>query len=413
MSRCPTARKTLIVRLPRVGGRCARRLVCGRRVLVAIVQEQRTDARENDERDDDGRHRRTSAAAICAPDARAAGRDVPRRARPEPVSARVVMSPRWPAPRQARRTRSVRRHSRRRILAGRFQRWFIVGLDIDERCGERDGPGARAVHRVLSMQAVECVGGIRHGPARAGIGIHHALDRLGEEFRESRRGWRLGRDLSEQGDGVVVVRIGKPALDRRVERGAESPDVGGNRRLFALGELGCEVGRGARDDSGLGQLGVPMGAGYPEIADLDVVILGDEQVARLDVAMHGAALVCSSQTVGSLRPDPRDAFRRQRSFLGHDLRQIPRRDVLHDQPVLVPVLDGVVDRDDVAVIECCRVASLAESAGEVGLRCSRHAADFLDRDISAEDLVAAQPDRAHPALADGSLHDVAAGNGPR
>jgi hypothetical protein len=144
-----------------------------------------------------------------------------------------------------------------------------------------------------------------------------------------------------------------------------------------------------------------------------VVVLGDEDVPRLDVAVHGAPLMCRGQTVCGLCPDPRDAFGRHRPVLGDDLRQVPRRDVLHDEPVLVSVLDGVVDRDHVAMIEGCGVAGLTESAREVGLGFSRHAADFLDRDSAVEDLVTAQPDRAHPAATHGSLHDVAAGNGPR
>jgi hypothetical protein len=94
-----------------------------------------------------------------------------------------------------------------------------------------------------------------------------------------------------------------------------------------------------------------MSPGDPEVADLHVIVLGDQDVSRLDVAVHRAALMGGGQAVGDLGADPGDALGRQRALLGDELRQVARRDVLHHEPVVLAVLDRVVDRDDVAMVE--------------------------------------------------------------
>ena len=204
---------------------------------------------------------------------------------------------------------------------------------------------------------------------------------------------------------------GPVPLDRGVQRRAQRPHVGGRRGLLAASLLRGEVRRGAGHHPGLGQGGVAVGAGDAEVGDLGEVVVGHQDVPGLDVAVHGAARVRRRQPVGDLGADPRGPLGRERAVVGHDLRQRAAGDVLHHQPDVVPLLDRVVDRDDVAVVERGGGPGLAHGPGEVRRGLTGQAADLLDRDRAAEQLVAAEPDAAHPATAHLALHVVAAGDG--
>jgi hypothetical protein len=75
-------------------------------------------------------------------------------------------------------------------------------------------------------------------------------------------------------------------------------------------------------------------------------------------------------------------------------------DILHHQPLLVLVLDEVEDGHDVGVIELRCQPGFALDPGEVGAGRAREHADALDRDVTAEHLVAREVDGAHAAVPD-------------
>ena len=134
---------------------------------------------------------------------------------------------------------------------------------------------------------------------------------------------------------------------------------------------------------------------------------GDEDVARLDVAVDGAGRVGRRERLGDLRPDPDGRLGGQRTVLGDHLRERAGRDVLHDQPDVVVLLHDVVDRDDVRMVEGRGRPGLPHRARQVRGRLARQCPDLLDRDVALEPLVAAEPDRAHAAAPDGSPDPVA------
>jgi hypothetical protein len=72
-------------------------------------------------------------------------------------------------------------------------------------------------------------------------------------------------------------------------------------------------------------------------------------------------------------------------------------DVLHHQPLMVPVLDEVEDGHHVRVVELRRQPRFALGPRQVGAGRAGQHADALDRDITAEHLVAREVDGAHPA----------------
>ena len=116
------------------------------------------------------------------------------------------------------------------------------------------------------------------------------------------------------------------------------------------------------------------------------------------------------QCLGRLAQQACRPIRGQRPVAAYQCRQVQALDVLHHEPLLVVLVDEVEHRDDVRVVDPRRQLGLALGAGQVGLAGSGRHADPLQRDLAAEELVAAEPDRPHPATADLALEGVAAGD---
>ncbi len=184
------------------------------------------------------------------------------------------------------------------------------------------------------------------------------------------------------------------------ERRAQRPDVAGVRGRAAGCDLGREVGGGAGDQPGLGERGVGLGAGDPEVGQLHLPVAGHQDVRRLHVAVHDAGRVRGGQCVGRLPQQRRGLVGGQGTVAPDQLAQGHPGDVLHDQPPLVALVDEVEDRDHVRVVEPGRQTALALGALQVGGAAAGHHADPLDRDVAAEDLVAGEPDGAHAAAPD-------------
>ncbi len=269
-------------------------------------------------------------------------------------------------------------------------------------------PGAAAV--VLLVQPVQRVRDVGHRPPRRGIRVEHPADRIAEERATLRPRRAVGGDRGQHGDRVALLGEGRAALDGGVQRRAQRPDVVGRRRVPAPGQLRGEVRRGAGHQARLGEGRVAGGPRDAEVGDLRRVVVGHQDVAGLDVAVDGAPGVRGGEAVGDLRADPGRALRKQRPVLGHDLGEGPAGDVLHHQPDVVALLDRVVDRDHVAMVERRGRAGLAEGPGQVGRGLPRQVPDLLDGHRPTQPLVAAQPDAAHPSTAHLPLHAVAAGD---
>ena len=91
-----------------------------------------------------------------------------------------------------------------------------------------------------------------------------------------------------------------------------------------------------------------------------------------------------------------------------ELGEVGADHVLHDQPLLLALADEVEDGHDVRVVEPGRESRLALGAHQPWRVPAGEEPDALERDLAPEQLVAGQPDGAHPALADLVQQDVAA-----
>jgi hypothetical protein len=124
--------------------------------------------------------------------------------------------------------------------------------------------------------------------------------------------------------------------------------------------------------------------------------------------VHDAGLVCGRQRVCRLPQQWGGLVRRQRTIASDQLGEGRAGDVLHHQPAVVALRDEVVDGDDVGMVQPGGEPGLALGAVEVEVALARAEADPLEGDLATEDLVLAQPDRAHPTAPDLSVERVPA-----
>jgi hypothetical protein len=212
------------------------------------------------------------------------------------------------------------------------------------------GDGASGTVSPAATAGEQVAGLGRRGP-RGRVDREQPLEHRGERARVLRSVRGLGGDLVQQRVGVVVEAERRRALHRGVQRGAQREHVGRGRRGAALGDLGGQERGGARDEAGAGELHVVDRAGHPEVGELDPPVGADEDVARLDVAVHHARGVRGGQPVGHVAADRGDAHRQERALLPHDGGQRVGRQVLHHEPRPVVVHHDVEHADDVRVLQ--------------------------------------------------------------
>ena len=136
-----------------------------------------------------------------------------------------------------------------------------------------------------------------------------------------------------------------------------------------------------------------------EVGDLHPASFVQQQVLRLDVAMHDAVVMRELQRLADRRHDGQRLLRREAARL-RCLSQIDAVDVLHQQEVELAGPSEVMHRDDIRMIEFRESLSFPrESFGEAGVRRMPRSQD-LERHEPTERFLARLVDRTHPALAD-------------
>ena len=162
---------------------------------------------------------------------------------------------------------------------------------------------------------------------------------------------------------------GQSAGGHLVKHHAEGKQVGARIQFFSLGLLGRHIGDGAQSRARTGEVffdhdgsrgghvgdfagggGNGLHFGQAEVEDLGVAAFGDENIGRLDVAVHDAAGVRGIEGVGNFDSQGEDCFQ----LHGPVADQVLERgavEELHDQEGAVPFLANVVDSTDVGMIE--------------------------------------------------------------
>ena len=195
----------------------------------------------------------------------------------------------------------------------------------------------------------------------------------------------------------------EPPREHPVEDHAERVDVARGSDRLAGGLLGGHV-RGRPDERPL--LGERVGAAHPrdsEVGDLRVAFLVEDDVHRLQVAVHEAAVVGVREACGDLARDRLCAHVVERLTAGQSILERPSRQVL-EHHVRSAALVAVVEQPaDVRVRERRDGTRLAVETLGVGAR-----SEELDRDAAVELQVVGDPDLGHSARAEPLLETVPA-----
>ena len=191
-----------------------------------------------------------------------------------------------------------------------------------------------------------------------------------------------------------------------VEHAAERVDVGAGVHRPALELLRREIG--GRADGGPRPLrrSVVEPPRQPEVGEIDVLRAVEQDVRRLDVAVHETARVRGVERCGDLRADGDRPGRLERALRSEQRAKVGAVHEPHREIDTAVDVAGVVDRDDVRVLERHHELRLArESLAEaiVARQGRRHQ---LERDRSLQAQVVGPVHDAHPAAADQLLDPV-------
>jgi hypothetical protein len=148
----------------------------------------------------------------------------------------------------------------------------------------------------------------------------------------------------------------------------------------------------------------------PPVQDLDLAVLAEHDVGRLQVAVEDAARVREVDRLRDLQQDLHEAgegvagrrLRVASAQPGEDVRERAAAHVPHRAERSTVVDDERVEGDHVRVLELAQDPHLVEEARAAARVV---ALDHLQRDLAAERRVPRDEDGAHPALGE-ELHDV-------
>ena len=157
---------------------------------------------------------------------------------------------------------------------------------------------------------------------------------------------------------------------------------------------------------GLGRVAAEL-LGDPEVRQVRVAVLVDEHVGGLDVAMHEPAPVRGVERARDLGEDVERALGRQPALPAQQRSHVAAVDEAHREVQLPVVLAGLIDRDDVRMVQGGGKARLLEEAAPEQLVPGQLGRDQLQRHRALEREVGRPVDNAHAAATDHRLDLVA------
>ena len=227
-------------------------------------------------------------------------------------------------------------------------------------------------------------------------------------LRAGQRTWIL--DVRPELGHVVVLRVRHLPGEHLVEHAAQRVDVGAAIDRPGPDLLGRDVVRRADPGAGARQAALrPEPLGEAEVGQVDVLVLAcaaEQDVGRLDVAMHQAALVCGVECRGHRRHDALHAVEAELAAVDH-LAQVRAGHEAHRQVQDAAILAAAMDGDDVRMLERCREPCLRLEASHRVRVLRVLGRDDLQRDRPAEVLVGRAVDDSHPAAIEHAVDAVA------
>ena len=279
-----------------------------------------------------------------------------------------------------------------------------------------------ALRRLRTQATFEGTADLGRDRGDAGKRPHVPLGDVEDEGHEAvvvERVFPVERLIEGDAEGeLIATRVGphtvvllRSHVGRRAEHRARL-----RQRLAELGRAALGDGRHARRRAGFGIVGAGR-AGETKIGDTDGAVVSDQDVGRLEVAMHEPGRVRSGQPLagGAVHREDLRPVGAARLALGLDpTRQIHAVDELHRDEDPRDLAD--LDRADIEHLQQVRVGDLGHRSGlayeaAAALRCSGRSnlrPQELDRHLAVELRIVRGEDDAHPALAQRVDDDVAA-----
>ena len=149
----------------------------------------------------------------------------------------------------------------------------------------------------------------------------------------------------------------------------------------------------------------PVGGGsdasrQPEVENLDVTVARDDDVCRLEIAVHDAAIVGGSERARDLRAVLHGLANGQRSA-GDDIGERFSFEKLRDRIRVCAVASDVEDSEDVGMGDAGQRLHLALEARERIRIVGKRRREDLDRDVAAKAGVLGTVDLAHATRSEG------------
>ncbi len=264
-------------------------------------------------------------------------------------------------------------------------------------------------------QSAHLLGGLEAVVGLLGEGAH---DQAVQLRRRGVGGLRRGRRdvldvLVDHREGGLAGERG-PQREEFVEEAARRVQVGAVVDRLAERLLRGEVLRGAHDHAGLGHRGgrAVQGAGDAEVHHLDRAVVGDDDVRRLDVAVHDAVLMRIGERLQHPGDDDQGLLGPGRLGVDEEIADGAALDQLHDDVrhalTADEILAGVVNGHDRMVVEAGHRLGLAREAGLGDRVLGEVGAQQLDRDGPSEPDVLRGEHLSHTAPAESAGEPVPA-----
>jgi len=135
----------------------------------------------------------------------------------------------------------------------------------------------------------------------------------------------VGHHRGQAGQHAVSLKR-RLALHRRVQRGAEPPQVGGGARTPAARAFRRDVRRRTHQHTGDSQTQTVDGFRDPEVGEHDPPPGSEQDVGRLHITVHHPGVVRGAQAGQHAETDLRRITRRQGPVLTQDVTQRRIRD---------------------------------------------------------------------------------------
>ena len=187
-----------------------------------------------------------------------------------------------------------------------------------------------------------------------------------------------------------------PAGEHLEGHGGERVDVHAGRRRRAVQLLGRHVAEAAHERARAGDVGPVGDVGHAQIGELHGALVSEQDVGRLDVAVDDAARVDRIQGGRDPFENPQGLIWTHPAARSQEIGQRLPLDVLHDDhQVAVVLCVGVVDGDEVGVIQGCPDQRLTLEPQQT-IRIAG-AVDALERDFAAKQRVLCKRHSGHAA----------------